>query len=82
MMNKYQFMKGAFIWTAVLSAIAFILVGIFCPIEPGMTVFGHIMKCVFGWAFIRMSIRVSILKDALTAQSLPPIPYRAALPGA
>ena len=52
MMDKYTFMKRAFIGTAVLSAIAFVLVGIFCPIEPGMTVFGHIMKCVFGWAFV------------------------------
>ena len=52
MMDKYTFMKRAFIGTAVLSAIAFVLVGIFSNIEPGMTVFGHIMKCVAGWFLV------------------------------
>lgn len=51
-MDKLKFMKWAFILTAVASAIAFILVGIFSPIEAGMTLFGHIMKCVFMWAFV------------------------------
>ena len=45
-------MKWAFIGTAILSAIAFVLVGIFAPIEAGMSLFGHIMKCIFGWAFV------------------------------
>ena len=52
MVDKFTFMKRAAIGTAVLCAIAFVLVGIFCPIEPGMSVFGHIMKCVFGWAWV------------------------------
>ena len=51
-MDKLKFMKWAFIGTAVLSAIAFVLVGIFAPIEAGMSLFGHIMKCIFGWAFV------------------------------
>lgn len=52
MEDKLTFMKRAAIWTAVLSAIAFVFVGIFSPIEQGMSVFGHIMKCVFGWAWV------------------------------
>ena len=51
-MDKLKFMKWAFIGTAILSAIAFVLVGIFAPIETGMSLFGHIMKCIFGWAFV------------------------------
>ena len=51
-MDKLKFMKWAFIGTAILSAIAFILVGIFAPVEAGMSLFGHIMKCVFGWVFV------------------------------
>lgn len=51
-MDKLKFMKWAFIGTAILSAIAFVLVGIFAPIEAGMSLFGHIMKCIFGWAFV------------------------------
>lgn len=50
-MSKYEFCKKAFIWAAVLSAIGFIIVGIVSPIEPGMSVFGHVMKCIFGWAW-------------------------------
>lgn len=52
MVDKFTFMKRAAIGTAVVSAIAFVLVGIFCPIEPGMSLFGHIMKCIFGWAWV------------------------------
>ncbi len=51
-MDKLKFMKWAFIGTAIMSAIAFVLVGIFAPIEAGMSLFGHIMKCIFGWAFV------------------------------
>ena len=51
-MNMLTFMKKAALWTAIVSAIAFVFVGIFSPIEPGMRVFGHIMKCVFGWAWV------------------------------
>ena len=51
-LNMLTFMKKAALWTAIVSAIAFVFVGIFCPIEPGMSVFGHIMKCVFGWALV------------------------------
>lgn len=45
-------MKRAAVWTAVLSAIAFAIVGIVSPIEPGMSVFGHVLKTVFGWAWV------------------------------
>lgn len=52
MVDKLTFMKRAAIGTAVVSAIAFVLVGIFSPIEAGMSLFGHIMKCIFGWAWV------------------------------
>ena len=42
-------MKRAAVWTAVISAIVFVIVGIFSPIEPGMTVFGHVMKTFAVW---------------------------------
>jgi len=45
-MDKVKFMKRAFLLTAVLSAVVFTIVGIVSPIEPGMSVFGHVMKCV------------------------------------
>lgn len=51
-MNKYKFMKWAFGLTALASAIAFVFVGIYSPIEPGMSIFGHVMKCIFGWLFV------------------------------
>lgn len=51
-MDKLKFMTWAFAGTAILCAIAFVLVGIFAPIEPGMTLFGHIMKCFVGWAAV------------------------------
>ena len=51
-MDKLKFMTWAFAGTAILCAIAFVFVGIFSPIEAGMSVFGHIMKCVAGWAFV------------------------------
>lgn len=51
-MDKLKFMKRAFLGTAIVSAIAFVFVGIFSPIEQDMSLFGHIMKCVFGWAWV------------------------------
>ena len=47
-----NFMKKVAIITAVLSAIAFVLVGIFSPIEPGMSIFGHALKTFVGWLFV------------------------------
>ena len=51
-MNKYTFMKWAFALTAILSAIVFTIVGIVSPIEPGMSVFGHVLKTIFVWAWV------------------------------
>lgn len=60
MVDKLTFMKRAAIWTAVVSAIAFVFVGIFSPIEPGMSLFGHIMKCVFGWAWVTVILETFV----------------------
>ena len=57
-MNLYEFMKKAAIWTAVLSAIAFVFVGIYSPIEPGMSVFGHALKTFFGWFWVTAILEV------------------------
>lgn len=51
-MDKLKFMKRAFALTAILSAIAFVFIGIYSPIEAGMSVFGHVLKTVFMWAFV------------------------------
>lgn len=51
-MEKLKFMKRWFAWTAILSAIAFVIVGIVSPIEPGMSLFGHILKTFFGWCWV------------------------------
>ena len=56
MSEKLAFMKKAFLWTAIVSAIAFVFIGIFSPIEAGMSVFGHIMKCVFMWAWVTVGL--------------------------
>ena len=58
MKSLYQFMKKAAIWTAVLSAIAFVIVGICSPIEPGMSVFGHVMKTFVMWLFVLVILEV------------------------
>jgi hypothetical protein len=57
-MDKFKFMKRAFALTAVVSAIVFVFVGINSPIEAGMSVFGHVMKCIFGWAFVTVILEV------------------------
>lgn len=51
-MDKLKFMKRAFALTAILSAIAFVFIGIYSPIEAGMSVFGHVLKTIFMWAFV------------------------------
>ena len=48
-MDKLKFMTRAFALVAILCAIAFAIVGVVSPIEPGMSVFGHVMKCVVAW---------------------------------
>ena len=58
MENKLKFMKKFFAWTAILSAIVFILVGIFSPIEAGMSVFGHVLKTIFMWIFVTAILEV------------------------
>ena len=57
-MDKVKFMKRAFLLTAILSAVVFTIVGIFSPIEPGMSVFGHVMKCIFVWAGVTVILEV------------------------
>ena len=57
-MDKYKFMKWAFILTAVLSAVVFAIVGIVSPIEQGMSIFGHILKTIFVWAFVTVILEV------------------------
>lgn len=57
-MDKLKFMKWAFALTAILSAVVFTFVGIFSPIEQGMSVFGHVMKTIFGWAFVTAILEV------------------------
>ena len=51
-MNKYNFMKWAFILTAVVSAIVFIIVGFTAPIEAGMSKFGHNLTTIFMWVWV------------------------------
>lgn len=53
-----QFMKRAAIWTAILSAIAFVIVGICSPVEEGMSVFGHALKTFFGWCLVTAILEV------------------------
>ena len=60
MEDKLTFMKRAAIWTAVLSAIAFVFVGIFSPIEQDMTLFGHILKVIFGWAWVTVILETFV----------------------
>lgn len=48
-MDKYKFMKWAFALTAIISAVVFTFVGIFSPIEAGMSVFGHVLKTIVVW---------------------------------
>lgn len=50
--KKLKFMKRAFAWTAIVSAIAFVIVGILSPIEAGMSVFGHVLKTIFMWVWV------------------------------
>ena len=57
-MNKLKFMKWAFALTAILSAVVFTFVGIFSPIEPDMSVFGHVMKTIFGWIWVTAILEV------------------------
>ena len=51
-MNKYKFMKWAFILTAIASAIVFFIVGATAPIEAGMSKFGHWLKTFFMWVWV------------------------------
>ena len=53
-------MKKAALWTAILSAIAFVIVGIFSPIEAGMTVFGHVMKTFVMWLVVTIILEVLV----------------------
>lgn len=57
-MDKVKFMKLAFLLVAILCAIAFTIVGIVSPIEPGMSVFGHVMKTIFVWAGVTAILEV------------------------
>ena len=57
-MDKFTFMKRAFAWTAIVSAIAFIIVGFVAPIEAEMSVFGHWLKVFFGWVFVTVILEV------------------------
>ena len=57
-MDKLKFMKWAFALTAILSAVVFTFVGILSPIEQGMSVFGHVMKTIFVWAFVTVILEV------------------------
>lgn len=60
MEDKLTFMKKWAVWTAVLSAIAFVFVGIFSPIEAGMSLFGHILKVIFGWAWVTVILETFV----------------------
>ena len=51
-MDKYKFMMWAFALTAILSMIAFFIVGATSPIEAGMSVFGHWLKTFFMWVWV------------------------------
>ena len=57
-MDKLKFMKRAFALTAILSAVVFTIVGIFSPIEAGMSVFGHVLKTIFVWAGVTVILEV------------------------
>lgn len=54
----FQFMKKLAVWTAIILAIIFIFVGIKSPIEPGMSVFGHVLKTFFGCCWVTMIVEV------------------------
>lgn len=50
--KKLKFMKGAFLLTAIASAIVFFIVGATAPIEAGMSKFGHVLKTIFMWLWV------------------------------
>lgn len=45
-------MKRAFALTAIISAIAFVVLGFLAPVEGGMSTFGHWLKIFFGWCWV------------------------------
>jgi hypothetical protein len=51
-MDKMKFMKTAAGLTALVSAIAFVIVGAKSPVEAGMSMFGHWLKVFFGWVWV------------------------------
>lgn len=52
-MDKLKFMKRCFMWTAIVSAIVFIVMFFCAPmLEP--TLIGNIAKYVFGWFWVTM----------------------------
>ena len=50
-MDKLTFMKRAFLWTAIISAVVFTIVGILSPNLEG-SVAGHIGKTVVMWMWV------------------------------
>ena len=57
-MDKLHFLKKAFLWTAIVSAIVFTAVGFIAPIEAGMSVFGHILKTFVMWVWVTIILEV------------------------
>jgi hypothetical protein len=66
-MEKIKFMKRCFAWTAILSAIAFIIVGVVAPVEAGMSTFGHVLKTFFGWCWVTAILETFVYTIAQVA---------------
>ena len=66
-MEKIKFMKRWFAWTAILSAIVFVIVGFFAPVEAGMSQFGHWFKTFFGWCWVTAILETFVYTIAQVA---------------
>ena len=67
MEERIKFMKRWFAWTAILSAIAFIIVGFLAPVEAGMSQFGHWLKTFFGWCWVTAILETFVYTIAQVA---------------
>lgn len=59
-MDKMKFMKTAAGLTALVSAIAFVIVGAKSPVEAGMSMFGHWLKTFVMWAFVTVILETFV----------------------
>lgn len=65
--KKLKFMKRWFAWTAILSAIVFVIIGLLAPVEAGMSQFGHWLKTFFGWCCVTAILETFVYTIAQVA---------------